>query len=67
MDKKEIKSASKITGVDRRKFLKTGLAAGAGLGGMAVTGGVLRADQKPDPAIMNLPDWQHYLGDPVDA
>ncbi|MFK7866615.1 MAG: sulfite dehydrogenase [Alphaproteobacteria bacterium] len=34
---------------------------------MAVTGGVLRADQKPDPAIMNLPDWQHYLGDPVDA
>ena len=52
----------------RRQFLKGGLLAGAGFGAAASGfGHAALASGKPDQAIMNLPDWQHYLGEPVDA
>jgi sulfane dehydrogenase subunit SoxC len=49
--------------VNRRRFLNLSLA-GAGAAALAPS---VAAAQTPDPDIVNIPDWSHYLGEGVNA
>ena len=53
------------TAIDRRRFLRTGLAAGSA----AIAGGSLANAAQGDPENLppNIADWSRYLGDGVDA
>lgn len=55
--------------VGRRNFLKAGLLGGGVIAGAGLSGlnPFAKAAAKGDSAIVNIPDWSHYLGDGVDV
>jgi len=61
------KSAAAPADTSRRKLVKNALTLGVG-GGLSASGlSALAQDQKPDPLITDIQDWNRYLGDGVDA
>ncbi|HMB47061.1 MAG TPA: sulfite dehydrogenase [Afifellaceae bacterium] len=54
--------------IDRRRFLRTGLAAGGAAlaGGSQMAGSAQAVDADPQNLPPNVADWSHYLGDGVD-
>lgn len=56
-----------IKGTSRRSFLRAGAASSLAMGAGLLTGQKVVAAGAGDPAILELQDWNQYLGEGVDA